>query len=212
MYISTSANGTNRLRAKRNSVNTTAYQSENDLRIIERVEAETGDSALRQSIHFTTGVVSRIERQLSLGCSIIADSNLVQSGINGQLINQLPVRMECFMDDPRVVSFAMQRRITRAEVAIDQSLALSGPKLIVVGSAPMALNRLLQLHQHSPLREVVVIAAATGFANIVELKERIWESGLPCIVVRGRKGGPAAAISITNALLENSVAMIGKTV
>ena len=37
-----------------------------------------------------------------------------------------------------------------------------------------------------------------------ELKERIWESGLPCIVVRGRKGGAASAIAITNALISGA--------
>ena len=49
-----------------------------------------------------------------------------------------------------------------------------------------------------------IIASANGFANIVELKERIWESGLPCIVIRGRKGGAGAAIAITNALIASA--------
>ena len=37
---------------------------------------------------------------------------------------------------PLVVGLAAQRRITRAEVAMDQALSLKGPKLLVVGSAP----------------------------------------------------------------------------
>jgi len=156
-------------------------------------------------MHFSPGVISRIQRQMNLGLSIIADSKLVYSGIDRELCQQLPVRVECFMDDPQVVTFATQKRTTRAEIAVDRALSLPGPKLIVVGSAPMALNRLLQLHAQHPLREVCIIAAANGFANIVELKERIWESGLPCIVVRGRKGGAASAISITNALISGAV-------
>ncbi len=177
------------------------YPTEDILSLLSKVESETGDTTLRQSLHFTPGVVNRIQRQLRLGCSIVADSKLVLSGLSRELCDALPVHTECFMDDPIVVNFATQKRTTRAEVAMDRALSLTGPKLIVVGSAPMALNRQLQLHAHSPLREVCIIAAASGFANVVELKERIWESGLPCIVVRGRKGGANTAIAIANALI-----------
>lgn len=203
MYINHVGNGTARITGERKPL-PGYYPTEEVLNLIARVEAETGDAALRQSMHFSPGIISRIQRQLSLGCSIVADSKLVYSGINREQCAGLPIRVECFMDDPQVVNFANQKRTTRAEIAVERALALSGPKLIVVGSAPMALNRLLQLHAQSPLREVCIIAAANGFANIVELKERIWESGLPCIVIRGRKGGAPTAIAITNALISGA--------
>ncbi len=180
------------------------YPTEEVLSLIAKIEEDTGDSSLRQSLHFSAGVISRIQRQMSLGCTVIADSKLLYNGIDRDKSASLPVRIECFMDDPSVVNCANQKRVTRAEIAVERALALTGPKIIVVGSAPMALNRLLQLHAQSPLREVCIIAAANGFANIVELKERIWESGLPCIVVRGRKGGAASAIAITNALISGA--------
>ena len=203
MYVSHAGTTMHRMTGERRPL-TGFYPTEEVLNLISYVEAETGDTGIRQSMHFSPGVISRIQRQMGLGLSIIADSNLVMSGIDHELCAQLPVRVECFMDDPQGVSFATQKRITRAEIAVDRALALPGPKLIVVGSAPKALNRLLQIHAQNPLREVCIIAAATGFANIVELKERIWESGLPCIVVRGRKGGAASAIAITNALISGA--------
>ncbi len=203
MYMNRSGNSAARSYSARRTARG-YYPTEDILSLLSKVEAETGDNTLRQNLHFTPGVVNRIERQLRLGCSIIADSKLVSGGINHELCAALPVQIECFMDDPVVVNFASQKRTTRAEIAVDRALALTGPKLIVVGSAPMALNRLLQLHAHSPLREVCIIAAANGFANVVELKERIWESGLPCIVVRGRKGGANTAIAITNALIDGA--------
>ncbi len=203
MYISRTGNSMERMTGGRSAF-TGYYPTEEVLNIVSKVENETGDPGIRQSLHFSTGVINRIERQMNLGCTIVADSKLVLTGIDREKCASMPVRVECFMDDPMVVSFANQKRTTRAEIAVEQALALPGPKLIVVGSAPMALNRLLQLHAQAPLREVCIIAAANGFANIVELKERIWESGLPCIVVRGRKGGAASAISITNALIAHA--------
>jgi len=52
--------------------------------------------------------------------------------------------------------------------------------------------------------DTTVIAAASGFASAVATKERLWDSGLPCIVVRGKAGGPMAAMAIVNALLRSA--------
>ena len=206
MYSTVLTQKTDRARTGRKLRANTAYQSESVLRVLERVERDTNDPSLRLSLHFTPGVVERVERELILGCSLVADSNIINAGLDLDAAGRLSLRPLCFMDDPAVVNLAAQKRITRAEVAMEQALALSGPKLLVVGSAPMALSRLLQLNQRSPLHEVVVIAAASGFASVVELKEQLWESGLPCIVARGRRGGAGAAIALTNALLADAAA------
>ena len=204
MTVSHLVKSTPRLHCER-KISPGFYPTEDVLRLIEKIERDTADPAIRQSLHLSPGIVSRIQRQMTLGSTVIADSRLVYNGIRKDFAPSLPVRVECFMDDPLVVSSATQKRITRAEIAVERALSLSGPKLFVVGSAPMALNRLLQIHRHSPLRDVCVVAAANGFANVVELKERIWDSGLPCIVVRGRKGGAASAIAITNALISGAL-------
>ena len=141
---------------------------------------------------------------MKLGMTIVTDTNLILAGLDRRAASQLNVNMECFIDSPMVMTGAMQKRITRAELAVERAMAVSGPKLIVVGSAPMALNRLLQMHEQNPLQEVTIIAAANGFASVVELKEKLWDSGLNCIVVRGRKGGAPVAIAITNALLNEA--------
>lgn len=96
-------------------------------------------------------------------------------------------RVMCFIDEPYVVSLAEARRATRAEVAVDHALALPGPKLMVVGSAPTALHRLVQRRQSAPMTDVCVLTALSGFASAIQLKERLWESDLASIVVRGQK-------------------------
>ena len=46
-----------------------------------------------------------------------------------------------------------------------------------------------------------VIGAPVGFVNVVQSKEMMIDSGVPCIVARGRKGGSNVAAAICNALL-----------
>lgn len=170
--------------------------------IIASVAAELGNESVSQSLHFSTGVINRLQRQMTLGCSLVSDTRLILPMLDRNACSKLPVRLECFIDDPRVVSLATQKRVTRAEIAAERALALPGSKILLIGSAPMALSRILQAHKQVPLVETTVVAAVSGFANVVDLKERLWDSGLPCIVVRGRAGGPPAAIAIANALMK----------
>ena len=139
------------------------------------------------------------------GGQIIADTALALSDIDKQNARRLGVSTICYIDDPQVLALAEQRRTTRAEVALDFALSQPGAKLIVVGSAPTALDRLLRRHQTEGLNDLVVLAAPTGFASVVQLKERIWESDLPAIVVRGKRGGTSAAVSIVNALMSEFI-------
>ena len=93
------------------------------------------------------------------------------------------------------------RRSTRAEIAVDVGLSIPGPKLVVISSAPAALNRVLLRRQREPLSDVCVLAAPNGFANVVQLKERLRESDMAYIVARGKKGGTAVTSLILNAIL-----------
>ena len=169
--------------------------------IMEHVKAETSDEALAQGIHFSPTALTLVRRVMMTGGTIVADTGLALSDIDKQSARKLGVSTVCYLDDPQVLALAEQKRTTRAEVALDFALSQPGVKLLVVGSAPTALDRLLRRHQAEAQSDLVVLAAPTGRASVVQLKERIWESDLPAIVVRGKRGGTSAAVSIVNALM-----------
>lgn len=173
--------------------------------VMQQVEQQTGDSVLVQSLHFSPTALTLVRRVMMSGGTVVADTLLALNDINAQMASKLKLDLYCFIDDPGVVTSAEQRRVTRAEVALDQALGLAKTKLLLIGSAPMALARLLQLHQQQPLSDVVVLATPTRFASVVQLKERLWESDIPCIVVRGKKGGTQAAAAVLNALMSESI-------
>ena len=81
MYVTAPMRGSSSLRKRRAPTAAPAYQAENVRRVIERVAEETGDAALRQSLHFSTGVVDRITRQMQLGCTVVTDSKYVYDGV-----------------------------------------------------------------------------------------------------------------------------------
>lgn len=169
--------------------------------ILSEVERETNDHALAQSIYFGPTALTHIKRLIEMGGSIITDTTLVANDIDESLLGRNGAKVLCFIDDPQVVALAEQRRVTRAEVAVDYGLSVPGPKLMVVGSAPAAINRMIARRQHEPMSDVCVLAASTGFASVVQLKERLMDSDLTSIIVRGKKGGIPATVTIMNAIL-----------
>lgn len=177
------------------------YVSQGVSNILKALEAELKDPALAQSIYFGPTALTHIKRILETGGSIITDTTLVANDIDARLLGESGAQILCFIDDPQVVSLAEQRHVTRAEVAVDCGLAVEGPKLMVVGSAPAAINRMINRRQHEPMSDVCVLAAPTGFASVIQLKERLMDSDLNAIVVRGKKGGVSTTAALLNAIL-----------
>ncbi len=179
----------------------TEYVSQGVENILKAVSAATSDPALSKSVYFGPTALTHIKRLIETGGSIITDTLLVANDIDGSLLGDKGAKIICFIDDPQVVLLAEQRHVTRAEVAVDRGLAIPGPKLMVVGSAPAAINRMLVRRQHEPMSDVCVLAAPTGFASVVQMKERLMDSDLNAIVVRGKKGGVGVTVSLVNAIL-----------
>lgn len=169
--------------------------------IIANVEKETGDKVLAQSIQFGPTSLTHIKMLVGVGGTILTDTMLVTSDIDMSLLEGTDAKVRCFIDDPQVMQLAEIRHTTRAEIAVDIGLAIPGPKLVVISSAPAALNRVLLRRQHEPLSDVCVLAAPSGFASVVQLKERLRESDMASIVVRGKKGGTTATAVILNNIL-----------
>ncbi len=76
-----------------------------------------------------------------------------------------------------------------------------GGAVVAIGNAPTALFRLLEMIDAGAPRPAAVIGMPVGFVGAAESKEALIADGrLPCLVVRGRKGGSAMAAAAVNAL------------
>lgn len=170
--------------------------------ILDDIEKNSNEKNITQCLYFSPTALTHIRRLLDTGGTIITDTNLLSAGIDETLMGNKGAAVRCFIDDAQVIEIAEHRRITRAEIAVDYALSVSGLKLIVVGSAPSAINRLLIRRQHEPMTDVCVLAAPSGFASVVQLKEKLVDSDMSSIVVRGKKGGIPMTITLVNAILK----------
>ena len=169
--------------------------------IIKRAIHTTADFDYASTLYFSPGAVDRAEELLKAGADIVTDTNMGLSGINKAAFSLWGGQAHCFMAQPDVAAEAKERGLTRAVVSMERAAKLGKPVIFAVGNAPTALIRLREMLDEGNFRPDFVIGVPVGFVNVEYAKELIIESGVPCIVNRGRKGGSNVAAAICNALL-----------
>ena len=178
----------------------TRLDPENEL-VIKRVIHTTADFEYVQNLVFSDHAVQKGIEALKNGCDIVTDTQMAKSGINKTILGRMGGHVHCFMSDADVAQEAKERGVTRAMVSMERAAALSKPCIFAIGNAPTALISLHEQIQEGKIHPALIIGVPVGFVNVVESKELIMQSGVPCIVARGRKGGSNVAAAICNALL-----------
>ncbi len=170
--------------------------------IVKRVIHATADFSFAETMRFTPGIVELIQNMLEGGATIVTDTNMALAGINKTALNKLGAKALCFVADEDVAREAKARGVTRSFVSMERALKIDGPKLLVCGNAPTFLLSLLEIAGQSGVpADTAVIGVPVGFVNVVEAKEKLWASGIPCIAAMGRRGGSNVAAAIVNALM-----------
>ena len=177
---------------------------------LERVPADLADIALRL-VHATampdlvdllagsSGASAAGRAALGRGAPVLVDTEMVSLGI---IRARLPAANSvlCTLNDPAVAQRATASGATRAAVAVDLWGARLDGAVVAIGNAPTALFRLLELVAAGAPRPALVLGFCVGFVGSAEAKEALAASGLPHIVLNGRRGGSAMAAAAVNAL------------
>ena len=169
--------------------------------IVKRCIHTSADFEYADSLYFSEGAVEQAIEAIKNGASIVTDTQMAKAGINKKALGKFGGEVFCFMSDEDVAAKAKAEGRTRAAACMDKAAALGKPVIFAIGNAPTALVRLYELIQEKKISPYLIIGVPVGFVNVVQSKEMIMESGAPCIVAKGRKGGSNIAACICNALL-----------
>jgi precorrin-8X/cobalt-precorrin-8 methylmutase len=169
-------------------------------RVAVRLIHASGMVELARDIEFSPGFAEAAVRALNAGAPILCDTKMLPAGVTR---SRLPSNNEvlCFLDDPRVLALAAEQKTTRSAAALSLWREKLDGAVVAVGNAPTALFRLLEIFDETPVRPAAVIGVPVGFVGAAESKEALLADGrVPCMIVRGRKGGSAMAVAAINAL------------
>jgi precorrin-8X/cobalt-precorrin-8 methylmutase len=151
-------------------------------------------------ICFAPGAVARAKDALAAGAPLLCDSSMVANGITRA---RLPADNEviCTLRDPSVPPLAEKIGNTRTAAAMELWREKIAGSVVVIGNAPTAAFRLLELLDAGWPAPAAVIGMPVGFVGAAESKEALMaDARVPFLIVRGRRGGSAMAAATVNAL------------
>ena len=122
------------------------------------------------------------------------------SGINKTRLNALGCEYKCLVADEKTRELAKEKGITRSMAAVELAMQDTGRKIFVLGNAPTALYKVMEM-QKSGCNVDAVVGVPVGFVGAAESKYELEQTEIPNIVAQGRKGGSNIAAAIVNAIL-----------
>lgn len=138
------------------------------------------------------------------GAPVVADVEMICSGLSKPRLAHFGVQTHQFISDADVIAQAQAEDTTRAVQAMRkaQRLGLLHGAIVGIGNAPTALIELVRLIQHEGVRPALVIGMPVGFVSAAESKALLaQQTDVPWVVIRGRKGGSTLVVAALHALL-----------
>jgi precorrin-8X/cobalt-precorrin-8 methylmutase len=135
------------------------------------------------------------------GGAIFTDTNMARTGIRQRDLARFGIDIQCLMSSDRVARSAVEEGVTRAAAAVDAVADQLENSVYVVGNAPTALLRLIELIGMGKAAPALIIGLPVGFVNAAESKEELLKLDVPYITNVGRKGGSNVAAAVVNALI-----------
>jgi precorrin-8X/cobalt-precorrin-8 methylmutase len=141
------------------------------------------------------------------GAQILCDVRMVAAGLmTKRLTAKNPVSVA--IDEPDAEDLARISGQTRSAAGIELAAKRLKDSIVVIGNAPTALFRLLELIAEGAEKPALVLGFPVGFVGAAESKEALAANHLDLafITLRGRRGGSAMAAAALNALILGSTA------
>jgi len=169
--------------------------------IVQRMIHTSADFEYMKTIRFHPKAISNGINAIRSGKAIITDTEMAKSGIRKNETSHFKVSVSCLIRNEEVKKYAHENGTTRAHAAVDLAVPLMDNGIYVVGNAPTALLRLIELVKENKAKPALIIGLPVGFVNAAESKEELIDLDYPHISNTGRKGGSNIAASVVNALL-----------
>ena len=175
--------------------------SDDHWRVVSRIIHTSADFEYLKTVRIHPDAVETGVNAICSGKAVITDTRMAQSGIRKRELDSFGCELLCFIDAPQTAEMAKRNKTTRARAAVDAAASTMEGGIYVVGNAPTALLRLLELIERKKASPALIVGLPVGFVNAAESKEALIESGHAHISNLGRKGGSNVAAAVVNALI-----------
>lgn len=179
------------------------YEFKGDIeeKIIKRCIHTTADFEYLDILKISERAVENLIDAFKNNATIYTDTNMALSGINKKRLDSLGCEYKCLVANEETAALAKKMGITRSMAAVEIAARQPGRKIFVLGNAPTALYKVMEMIDNGKLEADAVIGVPVGFVGAAESKDELEKTNIPYIISKGRKGGSNLAAAIVNAIL-----------
>jgi precorrin-8X/cobalt-precorrin-8 methylmutase len=166
-------------------------------------------AAFRSSSGAPQGACGRGLAALRAGAAILTDTAMAAAAVAPMARRTSGNRVACLLDWAPDLAPAGSTRAALgmerawAELAVAVGEGASPAPVVLIGSAPTALERLLDLVAAGAAAPSLLIGMPVGFVGVAESKRHLAEAGLDHIRLEGSRGGAGLVAAACNALLRD---------
>lgn len=169
--------------------------------VAERVVHATASVESADYLRFSDGAPEAARLALGRGAPVLVDVEMVARGVTRRFLPADNAVICCLKDDG-VAEEAKARGETRSAVGVERWGARLDGAVVVIGNAPTALFRLLEIVLAGGPKPAAVLGFPVGFVGAAESKQALvaHAGDVPFITLAGRLGGSPAAAAALNAI------------
>ena len=170
--------------------------------VAKRVIHACGMTDITGDLSWSTDAVAAGITALEGGAPVICDTRMVAAGIMAARLSASNPLLTAIEQDG-ADELAARDNTTKSAGGITALADQLSGAVVVIGNAPTALFRVLELAANRAMRPALVLGFPVGFVGAAESKAALIENtlGLPFIALKGRRGGSAMAAAVLNALI-----------
>ena len=177
--------------------------------VLERLIHTSGDFSIQSLLKFSPYACQLGIAALKSGAPILTDTSMAMSAILPMGARTINPIVKCILDwAPKEIELGQTRSALGMKdswIELSKKFASSRSPVVVIGSAPTALEVLLDLISDGFASPSLIIGMPVGFIGVNQSKNRLAKTLLPHILLNGTRGGAAMAASVMNSLLRASI-------
>lgn len=170
--------------------------------VVMRLVHTCGNPEIASRVRISRGAIEAGLQALTEEAPVLCDVEMVKQGLTKRFLAGEPY---CFLNHPEVADTAKRSGESRSMTAVNRWRPHLRGSIAIVGNAPTALYRLMELLEAGADRPRLVIGMPVGFVGAPESKDYLWthqgELGIECMTIGGRTGGSALAAAAFNTLV-----------
>jgi precorrin-8X/cobalt-precorrin-8 methylmutase len=166
--------------------------------VLLRLIHSSGEPGLAPLLRFSVGACEAGMAALADGAVILTDTAMAAAAVAPMAARTFGNAVHSVLEWAPAVAPMGQ---TRAALGMARALELHPQAVALIGSAPTALELLLEQVAAGAQSPALVIGMPVGFVGVAESKRHLAASGLAQIRLEGSRGGAGLVAAAANALL-----------